>query len=510
MMTGAERREFILLIGEKIIMGKVTEKVVEELYTKIKDKKQTSKLFKVIFFIIVGVAVITTILILYNIFVSETNKAFSNTPELAENIKKLFASDDSSLLNGATIYDIEIEDNEVKQKYDVSELYRQQNDYPNAIYNCKLALDLQSKKYGDADPITAKIMSNLGVLYFNNAEYGEANKYFLNAMATLKEKYDDISILYNNIALVFQAIGEYGEAIRYYKEAFKIAETEYNNNIEIDAYKAGAALYNGAQINSNLSITYLYSGNYDKAMEHIEYALNFYEDVFGDDHIITAKTYQNLGLIYKSKGDYSTAYDIYKKSLDVIEDKLPYYDSDRASAYCNMAYVLEMLGDDETALDYYEKSISIREKIFGDSHPDTALSYDNAAALYCKLGDCDKALKLSQKALLIFESKYGKYHIDTSIAYQNIGIIYFNMQDYPKAISYYTETVSICKKIKTDEIRIAEIYCNIGVSSLYNDDAEKAIDFLNQALDIFKKNKNQEYKIQIVLDFINDAENLLD
>ena len=86
----------------------------------------------------------------------------------------------------------------------------------------------------------------------------------------------------------------------------------------------------------------------------------------------------NIALVYRAQGDYAKALEYNEKALEIIES-IPERDHPyTAQTYNNMALVYYAQGDYAKALEYNEKALEIIESILGRDHPDTAMSYNTS------------------------------------------------------------------------------------------------------------------------------------
>jgi len=127
----------------------------------------------------------------------------------------------------------------------------------------------------------------------------------------------------------------------------------------------------------NIGLAYHSKGDYDRALEYYEKALNIGKKIYGEEHPNIATNYNNIGLAYYNKGDYDRALEYYKKALNIYKkiygEEHPYIATD----YNNIGAAYNSKGDYDRALEYYEKALDIAISLLGVGHPNTRAIAEN-------------------------------------------------------------------------------------------------------------------------------------
>ena len=90
--------------------------------------------------------------------------------------------------------------------------------------------------------------------------------------------------------------------------------------------------------------------------------MTIYEKVFGNEHLITATSYNNIGSILFLQKDYAKALEYYLKALVVCEKILGPNHNRTITTYENIANVYSELKDDEKAQEYKQKALMGKQK----------------------------------------------------------------------------------------------------------------------------------------------------
>ena len=242
-------------------------------------------------------------------------------------------------------------------------------------------------------------------------------------------------------------------------------------------------------------IKYMWSDDYINATDvytKVRTRLSIAESVMGYlvniERVEIGRLFNEIGLVYFQQGEYAKALEWYQKALEICEKVLGLKHPDTATTYNNIAGVYSSQGDDEKALEWYQKALEIREKVLGLEHPHTASSYNNIANVYFSQGDYVKALELHQKALIIDEKISGLEHPDTATTYNNIALVYSRQGDYDKALEWYQKALKIDEKVLgLEHPDTVTTYYNIAGVYYYHGNYTKAHEWYQKTLEIYEK-----------------------
>ncbi|MBC7829162.1 MAG: tetratricopeptide repeat protein [Chitinophagaceae bacterium] len=154
---------------------------------------------------------------------------------------------------------------------------------------------------------TAKVLGDIGVVYWFQSDHPNALKYFFDALRINEERgiKNEIAATLCNIGIVYNSQEDYPKALEYMLKANRIDE-ELGN-------KSGMAanLGNIGELHMSLSDT-------TKALEYDLKSLQLYEEL-GDKNGI-ARNLANIGTVYTEKREYSKALEYYFKALKMHEE----------------------------------------------------------------------------------------------------------------------------------------------------------------------------------------------
>ena len=103
--------------------------------------------------------------------------------------------------------------------------------------------------------------------------------------------------------------------------------------------------------------------------------------MLGKEHPDTATTYNNIAFVYYNQGEYAKALEWLEKALDIVEKAFGKEHPDTATTYNNTAFVYYNQGEYAKALEWNEKALAIFEKVLGEEHASTKMVRRNIKVL---------------------------------------------------------------------------------------------------------------------------------
>ena len=277
----------------------------------------------------------------------------------------------------------------------------------------------------------------------------------------------------NILGVSYRDIGDYNKAIEYHEKALEI--------------RINALGENQPELYNNLGISYDGLGDYGKAIEYHEKALEIRINTLGENHPDVASYYNNLGTVYNSLGDYNKAIEYHEKALEIRINTLGENHPDVADSYNNLGISYDGLGDYNKAIEYHEKALEIRINTPGENqnHRNIIRSYVFLGKIYYGLGDYGKAIEYYEKALEIEINTLDENHPDIADSYYNLGAAYNGLGDYNKAISFFEKALEIeINTLGENHPDIADSYYKLGAACNGLGDYNKAIEYHEKALEI--------------------------
>jgi tetratricopeptide (TPR) repeat protein len=262
-----------------------------------------------------------------------------------------------------------------------------------------------------AQIITPYPLLSLGRFMLETANYDKAEQLHLLSLneLTIREKYDIIPAVYNDLGFIYKKTGKQEKAIEHYKKSL---ETYLKHLPPTDTKLAC--------VHNNLGVVYCEQGDYDKALSCYNKALEIELNSPIPAEREIALYYNNIGIVYQAQQCYLEALERFEKSLELLEKRLPVNHPSIAVIYNNISTVHHALGNCDKANDYLKKTLEIQLRSLSPNHPDLATSYNNLGFAYKEQSKFQEALEMYEKCLQI-QSKYlPSNHPDIATTNNNI------------------------------------------------------------------------------------------
>jgi CHAT domain-containing protein/Tfp pilus assembly protein PilF len=224
---------------------------------------------------------------------------------------------------------------------------------------------------------------------------------------------------------------------------------------------------------------------YEKAVPHVERALELREAVLGGGHPEVASCLDLLGLLHRLMGDHARAEPLLQRALAIRETTLGKDHPDVATTLNNLGTLYAVQGLYAWAEPLYERALEIREAALDKSHPDLATSLYNLGTLYTDQGLYTRAEPLHERALAIRETSLGKHHPDVAHSLRNLGTLYVLQRLYAQAEPLYERALAIqTAALGRNHPDIAHLLANSATLYMHQGQYERAEPLLQRALAI--------------------------
>ncbi|NIM12452.1 MAG: tetratricopeptide repeat protein [Candidatus Aminicenantes bacterium] len=212
---------------------------------------------------------------------------------------------------------------------------------------------------------------------------------------------NDASLL-NALASTIHDLGDYRKAIEYFEQALEIDRWVYGKGDERVAVRL-----------NNLGEAWRALKDPKKAIEYYKQALTILKNVYGGKHQKVATILNNLGSAWFSLNEQESAIGYFKQALSIDQEVYGKEHQNVANDFSNLGSAWKAWGDNEKAHEYYKNALAILKKIYGDFHPQVATVLSNLGGTYLELGQKEKAKRYFENAYTIFEKFFEPEHPNT-------------------------------------------------------------------------------------------------
>ncbi len=307
---------------------------------------------------------------------------------------------------------------------------------------------------------------------------------------------DELVILCNKIANLFQRTGQYTLVNKYCQKSLSFAEKGANDK--------GFCI---ALTLNTLGLLHANMGNYKTALKSFNEALSYAEKSNDSDKYIgISRIYCNMGQLYNDMNDYDLAIDILQKSKNILTKTSKPGTYEIAYVYNNMGIAYTNKGEYDRALGYFNQAVDVFRMNFGPRSVLVASVYSNMISAYTGMKLYSRAIEYGRLAERIIQTKTVRYNPLLSVYYSNIGVAYHYAKDFNMALDYYIKAQNIKEKyLKPDHPDFALSYHNIGNIYLKKKEYINAINYLKKAADLVEKSYGDELLLCLIFNSMGGA-----
>ncbi len=271
---------------------------------------------------------------------------------------------------------------------------------------------------------------------------------------------------HNNLANAYREGGEYAKAVEHHEKALEIASAILTKeDYTISTYY------------KNIGWAYVEFGNYRKGLENLNKALKIRLKELGEDSPSVGDVYYIMAKAHFCMGDADRTLELLKKA-----EGSNMFSKDIAEALLMLAISYKMKGDKEKASEYFNRILAVNVVAFGGPDPNVASSYNVQGQASYHTGDYKRALDFYEKSLDIYEKTRGNGHPKVAEVHMNIAEVYLAQKKYDESIKRLKKALKIySKKVSSNHPYIARIYEDMAKAYEGKGDKKKAEEYFKRA-----------------------------
>ena len=279
-----------------------------------------------------------------------------------------------------------------------------------------------------------------------------------------------------NLGLLYNSMGRYSAAFEFTTQALELRK----KNFGTDSKDYAASLNNLAVLNKDL-------GNYNEAEKQITEAIEINRDVAGAEDIAYAISLNNRGVLYQVLGRYEDAEKDMLLALDVAGESMKPSSLQYTRLQSNLAILYQQVGKYAAAEEIYKNAISAIARNptkSKKSNPDYAHMLENLASLYVQLARYDEAEELYHEALAVYEKKFDKQYSGYGLTSARLGALYLIQKDLSSAEDHLHLAERVLSSTYGPEHpNTVDVQVQLGQLYWFKDNIEKADNYFTSALD---------------------------
>ena len=306
-------------------------------------------------------------------------------------------------------------------------------------------------------------LNDYGVMMERTGYYEEASDLLFQALrqwellhAENPQEDDLLAKIYSNLACNCASRDRNDEAMEYAEKSRAITEKLHGDHSFTGVYARTAV----AEMYGSMK-------QYDKQFEELSSVLDMLLDTVGENHAVTANTYNLLGNWYRRDGNYAKAEELHQKALEIRKNILGLESMSTIGVYQSLADDSRAKGDTDAALEYLTEAKEICEKVYSRTNRFYADCCTDSAWVLLDAGKPEDAFEEAKKACDICDMQRGRLDYPCAVAYQALGVACLQQKKYADARKYLSRS-----DLLYDKVNLGDLYNDyIAMNALYRGDA---------------------------------------
>ena len=237
------------------------------------------------------------------------------------------------------------------------------------------------------------------------------------------EMNQNVAALYNNLGHSYYFVDQYDSAEYFALKALDIADQLYGGKSN------DRSLFS----HCDLAKIYIETDNLKEALKHAELCQSMSADVYGKDHVSTARSFGVMGDVYLAMGDYDNSDQYRSKATKMYEDFFGGASPMLAWHYWDEADRYHTMGNLPKAIKYKRKSLEMYYQTMPDATADIAESKYTLASFLIEVDSARKAMPLLEESLSLYTQEFGENDESTKVVREELIALYDDQGEETKA-----------------------------------------------------------------------------
>lgn len=333
------------------------------------------------------------------------------------------------------------------------------------------------------DTLTVEFLNTAGSVYYNTADFTEAENFYLlageKAKASLGENEYHYALSVFNLAGVYKELGRYAES-----------EPLYIKSLPVLANAFGQSSIEYTRCFYTLASLYVDMARYNDAEGMVAAAVNFYKEILGNESPDYLGALGTIGIVYQGQGKYDKAEEIFVSLLNYF--KAANKDKEQINTLQNnLGELYRVMGDYEKA----EPALAEAVKTAGENSLSAAISLNNLALVQKAIGKYGEAEQSYKRALSIYKFLNKTNHPDYTNPLNNLGELYRTMGRTQEAADAFMEVIAVRKQLLgTEHPNYANGLNNLALLESEVGRYEDAEKHFSEANEIYKRILGEKHR----------------
>ncbi len=229
--------------------------------------------------------------------------------------------------------------------------------------------------------------------------------------------------LHSTLGAIYIDLARYREAERELRAALLIGRTQTDNRSA-----------NFATLLHNLAVVHSIQAKWAEARPLIDESLEIRVELFGEDHIELAASYDLLARYHSHLGEFGEAVVAARRALAITEREHGALDKSAITLKHNLAYFLRDNGELEQARVLLEEIVELRVRELGPENPDTLTALSSLAHVWHAMGEHEEAADSYGRILSAREAMFGADALQSAQSRNDLATQFILLERFEEAI----------------------------------------------------------------------------